>query len=190
MLLLHVDDFLMGGSESFVETTTDMFKTALTVSKIEDDVFRFVGLDIKHKDKTIEVSMNDYVDAHHEVPVRNGKKKESLNGEEMKILRKITGKVSWLASNCRPDLSFNSLKLSMKGKAATLEDLKYANHVIKKARNKVSKVVYKIGPQSEDLIMYGLGDASYKAGEKAVGGQFLLLGSKDDDLVLPIFWRT
>ena len=78
----------------------------------------------------------------------------------------------------------------MKGKAATLEDLKYANHVIKKARNKVSKVVYKIGPQSEDLIMYGLGDASYKAGEKAVGGQFLLLGSKDDDLVLPIFWRT
>ena len=31
MLLLHVDDFLMGGSESFVETTTDMFKTALTV---------------------------------------------------------------------------------------------------------------------------------------------------------------
>ena len=59
-----------------METTTDMFKTALTVSKIEDDIFRFVGLDIKHKDKTIELSMNGYVDALHEVLVRNGKKKE------------------------------------------------------------------------------------------------------------------
>ena len=38
-------------------------------------------------------------------------------------------------------------------------------------------------------MMYGLANALYKAGEKAVGGKFLLLGITDDELVLPVFWR-
>ena len=189
MLLLHVDDFLMAGSESFVKETTDMFESNLEISKIEDNCFRFVGLDLKKSDENIEVSMEDYVGAIEEVPMRQGKKKDLLTAEEMTLFRKITGKIAWLASNCRPDLSYNALQLSMKGKDATLEDMKYANHVIKKAKNKNSKVTYKLCSKAESLVVYGLSDASYKAGEKAIGGQFLLIGNTDE-VVMPIFWRS
>ena len=47
MLLLHVDDMIIGGSEKFVMETTEMIKERLTVSKICDGAFRFCGLDIE-----------------------------------------------------------------------------------------------------------------------------------------------
>ena len=83
-------------------------------------------------DDKIKLSMEDYAISLEEIPVRQAKKKELLTEQEMHIFRKITGKISWLASNCRPDLCFNALKLSMKGKEAGIEDMKYANSVIGK----------------------------------------------------------
>ena len=134
--------------------------------------------------------MEEYVNALEEIPVRQEKKKVLLNSNEMKLLRRITGKISWIASNCRPDLSFISLKLSMKSKNATIEDIKYANMTVRKAKNKVSKVSYKFSPSMKDLVVYGLGDASYKAGEKAMGGQMILVGSRESKCVYPVFWRS
>ena len=73
----------------------------------------------------------------------------------------------------------------MKGNDASVEDLKYANSVIKKAKGKVSKVSYKISKTTNsrdedllELVIYGMGVASYKAGEKAIGGQLILIGDK------------
>ena len=149
-----------------------------------------MGIDLKLADGKIEVSMEEYANAIQEIPLRTNKKKDKLNDIDMKVLRKTTGKIAWLATNCRPDLCFNALKLSMKGKEANIEDLKYANHAIKKAKSKTSKVSYRIGSGFGNIVVYGLGDASYKAGEKAVGGQFILLGTREGRSVLPIFWRT
>ena len=47
MLLLHVDDFLMAGDNDFIEETVKMFEDNLTISKVEKDSFRFIGLDLK-----------------------------------------------------------------------------------------------------------------------------------------------
>ena len=58
------------------------------------------------------------------------------------------------------------------------------------AKSKVSKVCFKKSSSSGDLVVFGLGDASYKAGEKAVGGQMILLGRKKGEIILPIFWRS
>ena len=109
-------------------------KESLKVSKEDDTSIRFVSVDL---------NMEDYVNALEEVTVRPAKKKELLNNDEMKLFRKLTGKISWLASNCRPDLSFNALKMSMKSKEAKIEDLKYANSVVRKAKQKVSRISYR-----------------------------------------------
>ena len=190
-LLLHVDDFMMAGEEKFVDETTKMFEKTLTVSKIEDDKFRFCGVDVSLKDGKILVEMEDYADSLAEVEIRNAKKTEPLDKIEMKQLRKVTGKVNWLAENCRPDLCYSGLKLSTRGKDATIADLKYANAVIKKVKSKSSKVVFSpVAQRNSDLVVYGIGDASYKAGEKAVGGQFVLLGNRNNDKVVPILWKS
>ena len=155
-------------------------------------------MDIRLIDRRREVSMDSYVDSLEEIPLVPGrKKKESLDEKELKLFCKATGKIGWLATNCRPDLTFNSIKMSMKGNDASVEDLKYANSVIKKAKGKVSKVSYKISKttnsrdeDSLELVIYGMGDASYKAGEKAIGGQLILIGDKKAETVMPIFWKS
>ena len=190
-LLLHVDDFMMAGEAKFVNETTKMFEKTLTVSKVEDNKFRFCGVDVSLKDGKIIVEMEDYADSLTEVEIRNVKKTEMLDKNEMKQLRKITGKVNWLAENCRPDLCYSGLKLSTRSKNATIADLKYANNVIKKVKSKSSKVMFSpVAQETSDLVVYGIGDASYKAGEKAIGGQFILLGNRKNDKVVPILWKS
>ena len=190
-LLLHVDDFMIAGEAKFVDETTKMFEKTLTVSKVEDNRFRFCGVDVSLKDGKIMIEMEDYADSLTEVKIRNVKKTELLDKIEMKQLRKITGKVNWLAENCRPDLCYSGLKLSTRSKNATIADLKYANNVIKKVKSKSSKVIFSpVAQETSDLIVYGIGDASYKAGEKAIGGQFILLGNRKNDRVVPILWKS
>ena len=53
----------------------------------------------------IEISMNDYAVSLEDVEVREDKSDEQLTREEMQVLRKYVGKLSWLAANTRPDLA-------------------------------------------------------------------------------------
>ena len=43
----------------------------------------------------------------------------------MKVYRKITGKISWWAENCRPDVCFDALDMAKRNSKATLADLKH-----------------------------------------------------------------
>ena len=81
------------------------------VSKIEEDCFRFTGLDIKVVDDGIEVSMEDYTNSLQDVMYirKVDDRNEPLSKLEMKEYRKMTGKISWLANSTRPDLSFTAL---------------------------------------------------------------------------------
>ena len=191
MLLLHVDDFMMAGSKDFVEETTEMFRKTLTISKVEDNSFRFCGVDVQLRDGRIDISMEDYTKSLCESKVDcTRKKNSSLNSDEISELRSICGKISWLAENCRPDLQFNALELSRKNREATIADLKYANTVIKKARSKTSKITYGCVGNVQDIVIYGIGDASYKAGERSIGGQLILIGNKYNDRAVPVLWKS
>merc|ERR1712240_980760 len=63
MNLSHVDDFTTGGDDEFVERIVNGISTKFTVSKVEKDVFRFTGLDVKAGNGKIEVSMEDYANS-------------------------------------------------------------------------------------------------------------------------------
>ena len=47
----------------------------------------------------------------------------------------------------------------------------------------------RIGPK-EDLIIIGIGDASFKSEEKAVGGILLFLSNSTMTRVVPIYWKS
>merc|ERR1712237_220417 len=87
--------------------------------------------------------MEDYVKSLDELnDIRKGKE-EPLTKEEMKVYRKITGKVAWIAENTRPDLSFTAFALSERNQEATIADLKKLNHVIQKIKSRPAKIMYK-----------------------------------------------
>ena len=121
--------------------------------------------------------------------IRAGAMMDELGLLENKVYRKFVGKLSWLAENCRPDLSVVALNMAQKCKSATLGDLMMINKVLKKIWMKKNEVFFSRIGRKEDLVVTGVGDASYKL-EKSIGGNIDLLRNDKTktDKVLPLFW--
>ncbi len=65
-----------------------------TVSKVEEDNFRFTGLDVKTKNGKIEISMEDYAESIKEIKeIRKASRNEKLTNAELKEYRKYKGKI-------------------------------------------------------------------------------------------------
>ena len=191
MILTHVDDFSMAGTSEFLSRITKSIKENLTVSKVETNNFRFTGIDVIKVEDTIVISMNDYADSIEYIEeFRPGKPDEKLSVIELKLFRKYTGKISWLAANTRPDLAVVALQMSMKGKDATLKDFRRINHIINWIKEKESKVVFSCIGHRNELRIIGIGDASYKMDSKSIGGSFVLLGNVNNQTFVPIYWKS
>merc|ERR1711942_172455 len=59
MVSTHVDDFDVAGRKKFVEMLTKKISIVLDVSTVENDCFRFTGIDVEKVKGGIEISMED-----------------------------------------------------------------------------------------------------------------------------------
>ena len=66
-ILTHVDDFNIAGTPDFIKRVIDHVGRELMFSKIEENCFRFTGLDIKVMNDGIEVLMEDYTNGLQDV---------------------------------------------------------------------------------------------------------------------------
>ena len=142
MVSTHVDDFDLAGKKRFVDKVTEEIGKALDVSTVESDCFRFTGIDVKKVKEGIEISMEDYAKSLEEIQIRDAKADEPLTREELKVFRKFVGKLNWLVANTRPDLSIYTLELAKRQKKAVVKDLREINRVLKKVREKESRVLF------------------------------------------------
>ena len=53
MILCHIDNFTIAGTREFVNRIVKGIKKKFTVSKVEENNFRFTGLDVKTNDESI-----------------------------------------------------------------------------------------------------------------------------------------
>merc|ERR1712240_580364 len=163
LILSHVDDFTIAGTQECVQRIVAGIEEKFTVSKVEEDNFRFTGLDVKTKNGKIEVPMEDYAESIQEIKeIIKAKRDEKLTKAEIKEYRKYTGKISWLAQGTRPDLSYSALDLAKKNNNATISDLRNIDRIVEKVKKEENKIIYgKIGDR-ENLQVVGIVDASYK----------------------------
>ena len=144
LILSHVDDFTIAGTREFVKRIVTGIQERFTVSKVEEDNFRFTGLDVKTKNGKIEISMEDYAESLQEIKeIRKANRNEKLTNAELKEYRKYTGKISWLAQGTRPDLSYSTLNLAKKNNNAVISDLRNVNRIVEKVKNEENKIIYK-----------------------------------------------
>ncbi len=189
--LSHVDDFTIAGNKEFVERIVNGIKEKFTVSKIEEDKFRFTGLDVKVEDGKVQVSMEDYADSVNEIKeIRKADRTEKLTRAELKEYRKYTGRISWLSQGTRPDLSYSALKLAKKNNSATIADLRSVNKIVEKIKKEENKVIYGKVAEKENMQIVGLVDASYKSDEKSIGGMLIVLANEDMTRASPIMWKS
>ena len=173
------------------QTNDCMLMENLKVSKVEHGIFRFTDVDIRQEEQKIIVSMDVYADSMHPIAdFRKGDNSEALNEIELKVFRKYTGKLLWLAENCRPDLSFMANHLSKRSHNATLSDLKYVNKVLKKMRERSNEVVYSRVGDKEELVVRSMSDASYLKVKESVGGSLAMLSNKNNNKTVPLYWKS
>ena len=59
MISSHVDDFILAGTDEFWGEITEKTWKKLEISKLEDNEFRFNGMDVKKEGDVIIVSMEN-----------------------------------------------------------------------------------------------------------------------------------
>ena len=191
MIITHVDDFQIAGYDDFIQSILSKLKNTLTISKVERDKFRFTGIDVQKVSGGIILSMEDYAESIEEIKeIRKVKKDEPLTKTEMKLFRKYVGNLNWLAENTRPDLAIWALNLSKRNSSANIGDLKRVNQIVKKIRSRQSKVNFTVVGKREDLVIHAVGDASYKCDAPSVGGNLMMLGNRNTNIVSPIYWKS
>ena len=92
-VLTHVDDFTFVGDGTFLKETIEEIKTCMNVSKVEENNFRYTGLDVERCLDGITVSMDYYVDSLAQIKdIRKVSGTEDLTKLELKQYRKMVGK--------------------------------------------------------------------------------------------------
>ena len=56
---MHKDDFNLVGTPDFIKHIISVVEEELAVSKVEEDVYCFTGVDVKAVETGIEISMED-----------------------------------------------------------------------------------------------------------------------------------
>ena len=138
--------------------------------------------------------MEDYANSLEKMYVdKKRDKDEATTYRENCDLRENIGKLAWLADNVRMDLSYGALYLQKRANTSTVQDIRYANKQIDKAKQKKNKIHFVRVGKLEDLVVYGLGDAAYTAGQaknSAIGGQMVVLGTRHSNTVSSLLWKS
>ena len=116
-----------------------------------------------------------------------------LTKEEFKQYRRATGQLIWLNEQTSPDLSFDSLNMSYNNRSAKVKDLKEANKVIKKAKERKRVIKFTKLGSFDDLKILAHTDASYLTMEnktRSVSGKMIFLSNKNERNVSPIYWKS
>ena len=95
--------------------------------------------------------------------------------------------MNWLAANTRPDLAIYALELVKRQKKAVIKDLIEMNRVLKKVREKESRVLFTKIREKNELSVMGVSDASYHQDDRSVAGESIMLGNHKTGKAAPIY---
>ena len=161
IIFTHVDDFLLGGSKVFQVSIIDKIRSKFVV-KSEDAVkFKYLGLDLKQSSQYITLNQDLYVHKLDYLPVLEGLLDAPLSSHAETMIRQVNGKLNWIATQIRPDLSFDISECNSLMKKDRVECFRQVNKHIKKAKKEKPQVVIpNLGCLSE-LLIIGYSDASF-----------------------------
>ena len=80
-------DFEVTGTTDFVEEIITIVEKELTISKVEEDKFRYTGLDVTIIEDGIEISMEEYSNSLQNITEirKTEDRNDPLTKEEMKL---------------------------------------------------------------------------------------------------------
>ena len=194
---LHVDDFLHCGTEEFRSSVTQRLGKVFLMGSTEVGTFTYTGFHLDQQDYGIKVDQEEFalkklVGLELMTPERAKQGDDSLTDIEKSQMRQIAGKVGWLGRGCRPDLVFPQVEMSTKFLNGTVQDLKQAIKVVRRAKEGANFfVVRDLGPVVNWTVELST-DASLSnlnEGVNSTGAYVVLIKNNTGDCA-PIYWAS
>jgi len=121
---------------------------------------------------------------------REALKETPLSDEEKSKLKSVSGQISWVTGQTRPDIAFDCCQIANAGKNASIGDLRYANKTINKLKTQDVKIVtpaFKEIEKSDIVCFSDATHASLRCGSSQ-GAHIIFL--KENEKVIPIAWQS
>ena len=141
----HVDDMIACGSDIFYKQVLRKLMSTFNFGSTAEGKYRCLGWNVVHRDGDILVSQEDYIETKIDfLDINKGKNKgyEKLDFEDAKKARGLIGKLRWLADQCRPDICYNQLELSIAAHSPTYETVKLINKMVAQVKYRDYKIRY------------------------------------------------
>ena len=163
-LVLHVDDFLIGGNTLFYEDVVSRLISDFKVSSRKKGQFMYVGWEIHQTKKYIEVDQTSYQVGIKPIEINSAKSKgpdHEVSASEKKQYQQLLGKLQWISSQTRPDIRYAVLECSISANKPKVKDILRINKVVKKMNKTSVKLHFGIpGDSMQDLQILAFSDAS------------------------------
>ena len=142
LIVLHVDDLLLAGDEEFHSAVISQLLGDYEVGRADKGSFQYCGTKITcHSDGSVSLSQAEYSRKIREVP--------DSNSDDF---RTSVGRLNWLITATRPDLSFSTIQLSIVQRNPTDRDFKLLNKTVRQAQ-KNSDVCIRIVPLVDPVLL-------------------------------------
>ena len=150
ILISHVDDFLYGGNSYFSETIIPQIRSRFVIGSEEEDCLMYLGLVVDQASFGIKLSLDSYIEGLQELDTRKfgNDKKRLLNTQEKLEIKHLIGQINWIATQSRPDISFENCILGSLADKATVAEVYNANKVVKRLKG---QPFYLFFPKEMDL---------------------------------------
>ena len=195
VLCLYVDDFLLCGTDAFMDNIVSKIPEFFTVGNAEQDTFKYIGLNIvsgHHQLSTID--QIQYCNILEPMKLSRGRlnnRLSDLSKSEKTEFRSLIGQLNWVATQSRPDIAFDVCDLSGRVKNAKVADVLQLNKVVAKVTTNSIKIAVPNFDCIENCFLECYSDSSYAnlPGGGSQGGLIIFLKDQGGNRC-PIFWQS
>ena len=191
MIIIHVDDLLYFGSESFLRSVMEPFKAKFQISREEAGAFKYVGISVKQAKDHIILDQNEYLGSvNGELLSRDvlKEKERYANEDEKKIFKQGVGQLGWLSGISKPEASFMYCTLSTIQSKPQMKDFSTLTKAFRDLKASNSEIkINELDLSSVKVTAYS--DASFgtlPGGASQLG--YIILLRDDNDKIVPITW--
>ena len=132
-ILMHVDDMLYFGSQKFLHSVIEPFKSNFKISRLDSKAFKYVGINISQMEDHVTLDQRDYLNSLKtqllDEALMTDKTRHASHAEK-KIFRHGIGQLGWIAGMTRPQGSFSFCVLSTRQSDPLISDfVKYTKAI-------------------------------------------------------------
>ena len=139
IMCVHVDDILYAGSGHFINDVFKKICDEITFGSNDVTCFKYVGVNIVQRAHAIELDQLEYGQTLEPIAVsaeRASRRQDDLGAHELQQYRGLVGQLSWMATQTRPDVSFEVCDLSTVCHTAKVDDALRANKLLRKVQQR------------------------------------------------------